>query len=1143
MPSLNEALSNVLLESMAAGAPTVATRVGGTPEALVDGETGLLVPPGDSRGARRGDRAAARRPRAGAHGSGSAARRLDRGPLLGGSDGALDRAALLGAAGAQAARAARRASGMMPADARTPRRRTVADRSARHRRSGRRARSTSSPTTPRSWPRSRSGTTPSSARGVTHPFLRHEWVRTWWDASAPAAAAHPRRPRRTAASSAIAPLMRETAAMYGMPVRRHPLHPQRSHAAHRLHRRGAADESYRAIWNALRHERDALGRAAAQSASERTRRRTRRVRELAAADGCTTGVWTSSDSPYLTLTGTWDAYFDGLPAKFRSNLRNRLSRLTRARRAGARSARRIARRHRGGVRRTPGGSRRRDGSATRARPSRPIRRCTASTRRSSSAATARGWLRLLFLTVGGRRIATSYGACFDAGCSCSRPATTPSTRPCSPFKLLTYFAIRDAYARGPRRGRLPRRRGAVEARMDVDDARRTTGCSCSRDTLRARLLHSHQVPVGTGVEAMARRDRRRSCRPTRACRRPTSCGRRRRRSATLLPVRRRRTGCPSIARATRSITCFARCVERNPRLTVLAPDYNSGNEILAMRAAGATIHYCPVDRDMQLDPDDGRAAVRRCTTRTCSTSFTTSAGRSRCRRSSTSAAAAACCSSRIARSRSSASSTGGRSARSATGRSSASTRRCRCRTARCSCRTRTRLEALERLPLRARRVGVGARADRRTARAADSRPRQRRRRRAAGRSSAAWAARRARSTCAAPTSATSASTSTTSISRCRACRRGCSSGSTSPTSARRRRELPAARRRSSIRASRRVFPRAARRRLPALLPDSRPRQARGRRARCSSAASTRSSSGTRAWNRASEMSRGRALPAGARARAADSSGPDAAAHRVHGAAGVGARTQDGRVMLPADRGRSVGRTPAASIRVERIDDVWGFTALRPQWNELLRASAAERPVPHLGMAARLVDAPRAARRRCSVLAVRDGRRADRHRAAAADRGAVPLVLRGSSSSAPATPDPTISISSSAAAARPRRCAPSRGSSQTQEHGAAARPRAGRLAGARGWPSGSRPTAGRRRRRPTASARSSVWPGTPGTRTWPRSGSAHRANVRRRLRALEQQFAVRVRTGHDRGGSAAKRSTRSSASTSGGSRRTAGRRRS
>jgi glycosyltransferase involved in cell wall biosynthesis len=44
-PSLNEGLSNVLLESMASGVPTVATRVGGTPEALVSGTMGLLVPP------------------------------------------------------------------------------------------------------------------------------------------------------------------------------------------------------------------------------------------------------------------------------------------------------------------------------------------------------------------------------------------------------------------------------------------------------------------------------------------------------------------------------------------------------------------------------------------------------------------------------------------------------------------------------------------------------------------------------------------------------------------------------------------------------------------------------------------------------------------------------------------------------------------------------------------------------------------------------------------------------------------------------------------------------------------------------------------------------------------------------------------
>jgi dTDP-4-amino-4,6-dideoxygalactose transaminase len=56
---------------------------------------------------------------------------------------------------------------------------------------------------------------------------------------------------------------------------------------------------------------------------------------------------------------------------------------------------------------------------------------------------------------------------------------------------------------------------------------------------------------------------------------------------------------------------FRALLATNPGLTVLAPDYNSGNEILAMRAAGAALRYYPIRRDMTLDPDE---VERRCRT-------------------------------------------------------------------------------------------------------------------------------------------------------------------------------------------------------------------------------------------------------------------------------------------------------------------------------------------------------------------------------------------------------------------------------------------------------------------------------------------------------------------------------------------------
>ena len=49
LSSNREALSFAILEAMAEGKPVVATKVGGVPEAVVNGETGLLVPPANTK--------------------------------------------------------------------------------------------------------------------------------------------------------------------------------------------------------------------------------------------------------------------------------------------------------------------------------------------------------------------------------------------------------------------------------------------------------------------------------------------------------------------------------------------------------------------------------------------------------------------------------------------------------------------------------------------------------------------------------------------------------------------------------------------------------------------------------------------------------------------------------------------------------------------------------------------------------------------------------------------------------------------------------------------------------------------------------------------------------------------------------------
>ena len=65
----------MLLDALAFGVPIAATRAGGIPEVIVDGDSGLLAERGKSRGARRRDRVASSSTRSSARGCAPTPRR------------------------------------------------------------------------------------------------------------------------------------------------------------------------------------------------------------------------------------------------------------------------------------------------------------------------------------------------------------------------------------------------------------------------------------------------------------------------------------------------------------------------------------------------------------------------------------------------------------------------------------------------------------------------------------------------------------------------------------------------------------------------------------------------------------------------------------------------------------------------------------------------------------------------------------------------------------------------------------------------------------------------------------------------------------------------------------------------------------
>ena len=324
---------------------------------------------------------------------------------------------------------------------------------------------------------------------VPHPFVLHEWFRTWWNAFGTSRRLHIVIARDGGHIVGIAPLMVEQVHMYGLPVRKLDLlHNDHTPRAEWI----VADSEprvFEALWSAVQETRDEwdvlqLSRLPTESPTLAA------ITTLAKRDGYQTGIWRGDVAPYLTLTGTWDSYLASLPAKFRSNLRNRLSRLARVDDARLEVL----------------DSDDSDACADAMRLEASGWKVDAQTSISSNAsvqqfyrllaerAAGRDWLRLIFLVAGGRRIAASYGARFGGTLFFIKTGYDPDFATCAPFKLLTYLAIQRAYAEGLREVDFL---GNTEPwKLEwTNTSRPHDWLFVFADTMRARLLHSLKFQV------------------------------------------------------------------------------------------------------------------------------------------------------------------------------------------------------------------------------------------------------------------------------------------------------------------------------------------------------------------------------------------------------------------------------------------------------------------------------------------------------------------------------------------------------------------------------------------------------------------------------------------------------------------------
>ncbi len=280
--------------------------------------------------------------------------------------------------------------------------------------------------------------------GVDHPFLRHEWVRTWWESFEPEGRLYILLAMEGSDVIGLAPLMMDRGRVYGCPVRR--LRGMANVYTERFDfifsRR--AKETCEAIWKFL-----------AAHASEWDMLEFRQVPEgscvgehlgnFAMADRFLTGQWHSTDGPYIPIRQPWDAYVKSLSKKHVSNLRGRAKGLHRIGKVeceivtGGEGLQQAVEE---GLLLEAAAWKGQAGTAILNRPDR-----LTFYRHFLAQAAEKGWLRLHFLTLNGKRIAVQFTVQFREKLYILKSGYDPHYASFAPSLVLCELMLREAWNR------------------------------------------------------------------------------------------------------------------------------------------------------------------------------------------------------------------------------------------------------------------------------------------------------------------------------------------------------------------------------------------------------------------------------------------------------------------------------------------------------------------------------------------------------------------------------------------------------------------------------------------------------------------------------------------------------------------------